>query len=229
MSSIQYDTDTWTVRREMQFIAYHTQQMADAWQGKAAAGAIVAWASAVVGVQGAVADCAQTANDAYNAFITQFGGDSTLLLLLFGLVCFDFALGLFRAIFLKHNGTREFSWIVFKRGIAKYPTYCLYIFLVGAMNVFLSHSWGVGPFLLTWFTSYLGANEIFSIIKNLERCGVKVPPLLLFMAHGFRNKIERALHDSFLKDGDKSPTSPPTQPNPVPPAPTPPPDNGAEK
>lgn len=213
----------------MQFIAYHTQQIADAWQGKAATGALVAWASAVVGVQGAVADCAQSANDAYNAFITQFGGDSTLLLLLFGLVCIDFALGLFRAVFLKTNGTRDFSLVVFKRGIAKYPTYCFYIFLVGALNVFLSHSWGVGPFLLTWFTSYLGANEIFSIIKNLERCGVKVPPLLLFMVHGFRNKIELALHDSFLKDGDKSPTSPPTQPNPTPSAATTPPDEGGHK
>lgn len=184
----------WMVGREMDHISYYISQLSESWPGKVALSTVLTISTEIA------SSISLSFRGALHNFSAAFGADSFLLVLLFALMCADLALGLVWA-FVK----RKFSREIFVRGVSKYPLYCLYLFLVGAVGAGIDHSINIGLPVLNLFTAYLVASEAFSVVKNLERLGVKIPPLLLFVVNGFRDKVERTLHDGFKTIGADAP------------------------
>lgn len=175
----------WSIQREMQTFFYYTQQLTEAWQTKAAFSGIVA-----AGVSYTI-----DFNDfetTFEALVNLFGFDSFLFAIVFLLVAVDFGLGILSAAIKK-----KFSLPIFRRGLSKLPLYVLYIILVGLAAVCMQRSIGYGGGLLNLFLAYLSITEVFSIIKNLERLGVYMPPLLVHIVHGVQSKIENTIKDTY--------------------------------
>lgn len=188
--------ETWSLKREMLDLIYHTEHLAAVWQNKligSVALAGIAWTFNV--------DTLVIKQAAESLFVL-FGADCFLLFLVFLLVCLDFALGIMQACYKK-----RFSWPIFKRGISKYPLYTVYIFLMATMSISLHRSTGYGSGLLNLFLAYLCMTEIFSIIKNFERLGVYVPPILLHIIYGVSHKIEKTIKDTYKHHDEESASS----------------------
>lgn len=182
----------WTMRREMEHIQYYVNSIADSWQAKLFVGTIFASIDAVLGSGSTVIDTFMS------GYTDRFGGDSFLIYLLACMMLIDLTLGIFHAITVGPWNTG-----IFVRGIAKYPLFGLYVFMVSSMTVGFSG----GEFWLNVFVSYLIASETFSITKTLEKLGVKVPFLLLVIAHGFKQRIETMVLD-YVKTWRRKPDDP---------------------
>lgn len=155
----------------MQEIWYIIQQACESWQGKVMLSAILTVISQLA-----------------EQFSTAFGADTFLLCLLFILVAVDLTVALFVSI-----KERDFGVVFGTHGILKFPLYCLYLFLIGAITVSFEHSINIGLPLLNLFIAYLVATQVFIIVRNLEKLNVKIPPLLLFLVHGLKEKMETTI------------------------------------
>lgn len=177
---------TWTVEREVEDLIYHLDNMCTSWRGKFVFGSVLSIVDALlrqflVWHKGGLDTYADTS-----------GGDPFLLTLLLLFMCVNLILGLLRSIY-----KRSFSARVFVRGVAKYPLYALYVFLVAGISVSMEHALGIQAVLvLNLFVAYLVACESFSIVHNLELLGVRVPPLLLFIMKGFSSRVQAMMKGS---------------------------------
>ena len=148
------------------------------------------WGACIMALSGAISTHTAAVTDALEQFATYFGGDAKLLLMLLLLMLIDLLVGFAKPLCRKE----ALSWSILQRGALKWPLYAFLLLLVGILDVMAD---GAIPFwdlpLLNLFTAYLGITEFFSICKNLEALGVRVPSLLLMLAKGFRRRIEKAI------------------------------------
>lgn len=119
-------------------------------------------------------------------FVGVFGGDAVLLWFLGAVWVADFALGLLDALQRGHFRCRALA-----RGVLKAPAYCLYLLLVGVVNVSLARSTGMDMPLLNLFVAYLIITDVVSIMAHLQRMGIPVPVLLQRIVIRSRVKIEK--------------------------------------
>lgn len=181
--------ETWSLKREMLDILHHTEHLLAVWQHKFVGSLALAGVSVSF-------DLSRFFNkDAAESVLLLFGADSFLLALVFLLTCFDLFLGITQACI-----KQCFSAPTLKRGLAKLPLYCIYIFLIAVMSISLQRSTGFGGGLLNLFLAYLCITEIFSIIKNFERLGLYMPPLLQHIVYGVSHKIEKTIKDTYKID-----------------------------
>lgn len=107
----------------------------------------------------------------------------------------DWAFGLFEAFW-----RGKFSCRLVKRGMVKFPAYCVYIILVAAVDACIEVAFHVSVPLLEAFLSYLVAQEGVSVAGHMIRLGLPVPPMVRrILVHGKR-KVEKQI-DNIL-DGD---------------------------
>ena len=113
-----------------------------------------------------------------------------LLYWLVGLWVVDFAFGLYESI-----SRGKFSCRVLKRGGLKIPAYCLYIFLVAAVDACTEMALHMSLPILELFLAYLVAQESISVMGHLIRLGLPVPPIVRrILLHG-KKKIEKQVDD----------------------------------
>ena len=109
----------------------------------------------------------------------------------------DWAFGLFEAF---RRG--KFSCRMVKRGMIKFPAYCVYIILVAAVDACIEVAFHVSVPLLEAFLSYLVAQESVSVMGHMIRLGLPVPPIVRrILMHGKR-KVEKQI-DTILDDEKK--------------------------
>lgn len=185
---------TFTPSREMQFIAYHTDQLTESFVAKSAFGGVLATAGTFFPF---------TFVDAQSWLIDKvefFGIHPVLLTMVVMLYFTDMILGTVISIF---GSPRTWCRKVFLRGISKLPMYTVYIILVGilAATLHICFSWGI--IITNIFIGTLIATEIQSIIRNFEKMGINVPPILHQLANGFSIKVERRIQD-FLDEPKKN-------------------------
>ena len=185
--------DGWTMRREMQYLIYYSQQLAEAWQGK------LVFGTAFAGVVGILEHTAVIqAREIMVLFPIFNNGDPVLGLLLVTMMCLDLAIGLSRSLY-----KREFNIKDLGKGICKYPLYFVYVFLVAAMDMSINRPLGTDFPILNLFLGYMSASETCSIIRNLHRLGLNPPPLLMVIVEGGRDKVEAAIKNGLSAKKDK--------------------------
>ena len=123
--------------------------------------------------------------------------DAALLYWLVAMWGVDLAFGLAEAFKLK-----KFSSRILKRGALKIPAYCLYILLVGAVDVCIGLAFHVDFPVVEGFLAYLVAQESVSVMGHMVHLGMPVPPIVRrILLHG-KQKVEQQL-DSILAEGKK--------------------------
>lgn len=153
-------------------IVYYTQSIAAMWAEKAVISTLIA------------------------GFVSLFGGDAVLIWLLIVMWLTDFAFGLAEAIRRGHFRCR-----VLTRGVLKFPTYCLYLLLVGVVNVSLSRALGLQLPILDLFVAYLVVTDAVSVMGHMIRLGMPVPLLLRRIVLRGQAGIERKV-EAILKDAE---------------------------
>lgn len=126
-------------------------------------------------------------------FCHAFAADTILLLMLIAVTFMS--IGLHFIVLIK---TKDFRYSMILEGIFRLPLYCLYLFLVGSIGLSIEHSIQIGLPILNLFIAYLISGEAFSIVTYLNKLGVKVPSLLVYITTTMRNRIEK----SFGKNND---------------------------
>ena len=124
-----------------------------------------------------------------------FGTEEALFMWLIGMMCADLFFGLAEAF--KRN---RFSCRMLGRGILKFPCYCLYIVLVGAVDSSISLSIGMNNPLLELFVAYLIATDAVSVMGHMIRCGLPVPQKLRKIILHAQTRIDKEIET--LGDGD---------------------------
>lgn len=129
----------------------------------------------------------------HEEYANVLNGDVRLLYVFFFLMVIDIILGVYRSIRQK-----TFSSTVFAKGMGKFPLYAVYIGLIGLV----CYAWTLLkiPYLDYFFEfamAYFIAVEARSIILNLEKLGINIPPLVYFLVHGSVKKIENAVKEMF--------------------------------
>lgn len=168
--------------RELYMISQHLQQLIDAWQGKAILGALCALAAGLL----------EMAN-------VYFGADALLIQWLVAVMCADFALGVIQAFKNKRFNRRQFY-----HGALKFMLYPVYLLLVGISVASLARAIGVGHVLFNLFAAYLIACEVLSILKNMERLGIKHLKIVSDIIHGAQRKIEHSIKETYKVDDDEN-------------------------
>jgi len=111
----------------------------------------------------------------------------------------DWAFGLFEAF---KRG--KFSCRMIKRGMIKFPAYCVYIVLVAAVDACIEVAFHLSVPLLEAFLAYLVAQESISVMGHMIRLGLPVPPMvrriLVHGKHRIEKQIDQVLDD---KNGEK--------------------------
>ena len=131
------------------------------------------------------------------AFVALCGGDAVLLWCMLALWAVDFALGL--SVALKRG---RFRCRQLARGVLKIPAYCLYLLLVGMVNVALTRSIGVDVPLLNGFVAYLIITDAVSVMAHMQLLGLPVPHLLQRIIFKSREKIEKTVDEALAHDHD---------------------------
>lgn len=167
-----YRTNTWTVGREMNNLLYHIDDFCAGWQGK------VACSSAFAFVDGIFNDFGVLTGKGEHFYSSLLGGDSVVLGILIILLCLDLVLGVVRAVV-----RGRFMSAILARGVVKYPLYALYILLMSGISIAIERSLGFSAAgMLNTFVLYLISCEAFSVVRNMQRIGFKVPnPLFSFL------------------------------------------------
>ena len=153
--------------------AYYTQGLAELWPQKIAISAAIA------------------------GFTTTLGGDVFLVWLLCGLWALDFVFGFAEAL---RDG--RFRCRTLGRGVLKLPTYCLYLILVGAVNISLSRALHVPMPMLDMFAGYLITTEAVSVVGHMIRLGLPMPATLHNLILRGQAKLQRRI-ESVLEDDDE--------------------------
>ena len=153
-------------------LAYYTQSLLALWPEKAVIGSCVAGA------------------------VSLFAGDALLLWLLVSMLIADFAFGLADAVRRRHFRCRMLA-----HGALKFPAYCLYLLLVGVVNVSLSRSVGLEMPFLNLFVAYLIMTDAVSVIGHMQRLGIPIPALLRRIVLRGRHRVERGVSRA-LEDDD---------------------------
>lgn len=154
-------------------LTYYTQSLLALWPEKALIGSCIA------------------------GFVSLFGGDALLLWLLVAMLLADFAFGLADALRRRHFRCRMLA-----HGALKFPAYCLYLLLVGVVNVSLSRSVGMEMPFLNLFVAYLIMTDAVSVIGHMQRLGIPVPALLRRIVLRGRNRVERGVSRAMEDDDD---------------------------
>ena len=118
------------------------------------------------------------------------GTEESLFLWLICMMSADLFFGLWEA-FKRH----KFSCRMLGRGIMKYPCYCLYIVLVGAVDASFTASVGLDLPLLELFISYLVATDAVSVMGHMIRCGLPVPKRLKTIVLHAQARIEHEIEE----------------------------------
>lgn len=198
-----YKTNTWTVGREMNNLLYHIDDFCAGWQSK------VACSSAFAFVDGIFNDFGVLTGKGEHFYSSLLGGDSVVLGILIILLCLDLVLGIVRAIV-----KGRFMSAILARGVVKYPLYAMYILLMSGISIAIERSLGFSAAgMLNTFVLYLISCEAFSVVRNLQRIGIKVPnPLFSFLRTlsttvdtAFRMRFSRILHigKNLQESGDR--------------------------
>ncbi len=116
------------------------------------------------------------------------GGDALLLWLMAALWAADFAFGLSVAI-----RRRRFRCRMLARGVLKAPAYCLYLLLVGVVQVALTRSIGADVPLLNMFVAYLIMTDAVSVMAHMQVLGLPVPGLLRRVLFRGRRHLEKTV------------------------------------
>ncbi len=153
----------------MDGLSYYSRALADIWQGKLALGALI----------GLAATCLKT--------------DATLIMMVIGAMCTDFALGLWVAL-RRHR----FRCHTLVRGVAKLPCYAFYTLIIQACDYSLGASIGLDLPGVEIFLAYLLLTDCVSILAHCAQIGLPVPPLLKLIVQRSKARLEqftrRALH-----------------------------------
>ena len=154
-------------------LAYYTQSLLALWPEKAVIGSCVAGA------------------------VSLFGGDALLLWLLVSMLIADFAFGLADAVRRRHFRCRMLA-----HGALKFPAYCLYLLLVGVVNVSLSRSVGLEMPFLNLFVAYLiHTCEPAKSSRVVRGILCAIPALLRRIVLRGRHRVERGVSRA-LEDDD---------------------------
>lgn len=148
-------------------LAYYTQSLAAFWAEKVCLSGLV------------------------TAFVALCGGDAVLLWCMLALWLVDFALGL--SVALKRG---RFRCRRLACGVLKIPAYCLYLLLVGVVNLALTRSIGVDVPLLNGFVAYLIVTDAVSVTKNMQLLGLPIPPPLRRIIVKSKEKIEKTVDEA---------------------------------
>jgi toxin secretion/phage lysis holin len=132
--------------------------------------------------------CAWQLKGVIASVATFLGTEEVLFLWLVGMMTADLVFGLWEAF-----KRRKFSCRMLGRGIMKYPCYCLYIFLVGAVDASFTVSTGYNLPLLELFISYLVATDAVSVMGHMIRCGLPVPRRLRKIILHAQTRVDRAI------------------------------------
>lgn len=172
--------NTNTAKQEIDMILQHLEQLLTNWQAKAAFGMLCALVAAVLELA-----------------TNYFGADALLLEWLVAVMCVDFALGVIQAVKNRRFTRRQFYY-----GALKFMLYPVYLMLVGISAASLARTIGVGYVLFNLFVAYLIASEVISILKNMERLGVKHPKIVSEIVHGVNQKLEHDIKNTYKVDND---------------------------
>ncbi|WP_304736859.1 phage holin family protein [uncultured Desulfovibrio sp.] len=127
-------------------------------------------------------------------FVSVFGGDALLIWFLCVMWFVDFLFGLMEA--LRRN---RFRCRMLIRGVLKLPTYCLYLLLVGVVNMVITRSLGMEFPVLNLFIAYLVITDVVSIMGHMLHLGMPVPRLLrniiLKSQANIEHKVDQILDD----------------------------------
>lgn len=119
--------------------------------------------------------------------VTGIHDDVTVLSLLLKIMVADFFLGIFCAI-----KTKTWNYTTLVRGICKFPLYALYIFLVACVDQLVYQYTGIQDgWCVRLFLAYLLVCEIYSVIRTLDKIGVKVPTLLIYLSNRLKEVFEK--------------------------------------
>lgn len=159
----------------MEGLRYYWEQLQDLWLEKLGVGIILSAISYYCGVY-------------FNLFLEHTAIDRILVVLLGWAMVVDFFFGLWYA-----RKTHSFSLLVFKRGLLKWPLYTMYVVLVAVLDITFARLSPVAAPILNIFLGSLIYAEILSILKSMEKLGIRVPPLLLTATYFLRDFINSAV------------------------------------
>ncbi len=143
------------------------------------------------------------AGSAITFLASWFGDDWWLVSVLLGLIFADLVLGLASA--WHFNG--GLSGKRLHQGVVKFIAYALAIVLVWLVQQITLHSLPVSLPVLALFSAYQSLTEISSIVRHLERLGLRMPPLLTRITDAGTHHVDERI-DSVLskKQQDKEST-----------------------
>lgn len=190
--------EAWTPKREIMNILYYISSITESWQEKLALGGFLTFITSVF------CDSKHAYDNILHGYAAVFGGDPFLVRLLIVLFLCDLGLGLLCS-FVKRdeNGKRLWNPAIFGRGVCKAPVYGVYVIVVAFVATSLEHSVGWGTPILNCFVAYMTIGESRSVLKNVEKLGMKIPPLLSWLVHGAHEKIENALKSNLEQNTDR--------------------------
>lgn len=131
------------------------------------------------------------------AVATWLSTEPMLLWWLLAMIAADFVFGLAEAF--KHN---SLSYRMLRRGAMKIPVYCLYIFLVGALDACVAIAFRIDMPVLEAFIAYLVMQEFVSVTRHLTKLNCHVPPIMKRIAHKGKAKMERKIDKLLDEDGE---------------------------
>jgi toxin secretion/phage lysis holin len=122
---------------------------------------------------------------------TGFYGDEFLIVLLFRLMLIDLLTGVLAA--LKTKTWNTYLFVV--RGTRKFPVYAMYIFSVACIDYGVEHALSTKVLFVEMFVTYLIATEVHSILKHMEKMGLRIAKLLLRFTSGVKKTIEHKVEE----------------------------------
>lgn len=128
-----------------------------------------------------------------------FGTEQILFIWLFVMLAADLGFGLVESIMRK-----RFSCKVLARGVVKIPAYCLYIFLVGAMDMTVEKAIHLNMPFLELFIAYLVSCDAVSVMGHAIRLGMPMPKRIRRVILHTQLKVEGQLND--ILDSKKKPS-----------------------
>jgi toxin secretion/phage lysis holin len=127
--------------------------------------------------------------------VSGFYGDEFLLVLLFRLMVLDLIIGVFAAYKTRTWKTSTF----FFRGVRKFPVYAMYIFSVACIDYGVEHALNINVLFVEMFVTYLIATEVHSILKHMEKMGLRIAGLLLHFTYGVKKTIEHKVEEIVIE------------------------------
>lgn len=124
-------------------------------------------------------------------FANWFGEDSWLVAVLFGMVALDTALGMLSA--LKLSG--QLSGKRLHQGMVKFGAYAAAIVLVWLVQEITLKVVPIELPVLSAFAAYQALTEISSVVRHLDRLGIKMPALLLRILDAGKGKVDEKLNN----------------------------------